>query len=236
MPAYPIYLLTLLFAAAMVLWVYRMDRFEREPWWAVFVAVAVGFGAMWLIGQGDDFALQTLRLAHEDVATRAAVVALIEEGGKLLTVLALANVFLWRQFNDPMDGLIYGRLAGLGMAVNESMLYLSLAPPTLQTLGREIVRLFGHSLMCALVGFAIGIGARPGGRPRKSYPMLAVGCLTLSTFLHFAWNLTAYAPQGGITERLVPMMVMLALMVLWRWLSEIAEAKSKQVFAEAAAG
>ena len=29
----------------------------------------------------------------------------------------------------------------------------------------EIVRLFGHSLMCALVGFAIGIGTAPGGRP-----------------------------------------------------------------------
>ena len=71
-------------------------------------------------------ALDVLHLGHDDVATRAAVIALIEEGGKLLTVLFLANVLLRRQFNDPMDGLIYGRLAGLGMAVNESMLYLSL--------------------------------------------------------------------------------------------------------------
>jgi len=235
MPVYPVYTLTILCAAFMVLWVYRADRHEREPWWAVIVALVTGFGFMWLIGQGDDFALDVLHLSHDEVAARAAVIALIEEGGKLLTVLFLANVLLRRQFNDPMDGLIYGRLAGLGMAVNESMLYLSLAPPTLQTLGMEIVRLFGHSLMCALIGFAIGIGARPGGRPRRSYPWLAVACLSLSTFFHFAWNLTAYAPRGGITERLVPMMVMLALMVLWRWLSDIAEAKSKEVFAEAAA-
>jgi len=43
------------------------------------------------------------------------------------------SIVLSREFNDPMDGLIYGRLIGLGMAVQESLLYLRLSPPTIQT-------------------------------------------------------------------------------------------------------
>ena len=49
MPVYPVYTLTILCAAFMVLWVYRADRYEREPWWAVIVALLTGFGFMWLI-------------------------------------------------------------------------------------------------------------------------------------------------------------------------------------------
>lgn len=225
----PVYSLTILIAAALVVWVYHEDAHEREPWWAVFVAVACGFGAMWLIGLADDFAIRTFDLTRERYLSKAAVIALIEEGGKLLTILLLAHTILRRNFNDPMDGLIYGRLAGLGMAVNESLLYLSLAPATLQTLGIEIVRLFAHSLMGGLVGFAIGIGARPDG-PRRHYPGLVMLCLALSTTMHFGWNTVAYSQPGGIYGRFLPMALMLAMMLIWRWFCGIARRKSEQLF------
>ena len=234
----PVYTLTILVAAALVLWVYQHDRYEKEPWWAVLVAVAVGFGAMWLIGFADDAALLYFDLKRGDVAAKAIVVALIEEFGKLFTILLLARVVLARQFNDPMDGLIYGRLAGLGMAVEESLLYLSLSPPTVETLGVEVVRLFAHSLMAGLIGFAIGLGCAPAHRrapgaavTRRSYPALVAGCLLLSTLLHFGWNVIAYARPDALVVKLIPMMVMLALMVTWRWLCAVAQTRSRAIFA-----
>ena len=234
----PVYTLTILVAAALVLWVYQHDRFEREPWWAVLVAVAVGFGAMWLIGFADDGAMRWLAPARGNLAAKAAVVALIEEVGKLLTILLLARVILAPQFNDPMDGLIYGRLVGLGMAVEESLLYLSLAPANIETLGVEVVRLFAHSLMAGLIGFAIGLGCAPARRcdstvpaPRcRPYPGLVVACLLLSTLLHFGWNVIAYARPDGLIVKLIPMMVMLALMLTWRWLCNVAETRSRAIF------
>src|SRR5438309_2122585 len=39
----PVYTLTILFAAAIVVWTYHHDTQEKEPWWAVLVAIAVGF-------------------------------------------------------------------------------------------------------------------------------------------------------------------------------------------------
>ena len=37
-----------------------------------------------------------------------------------------------------LDGLMYGTLGGLGMAIEESLMYLSFAPATVQTLGAEV--------------------------------------------------------------------------------------------------
>jgi RsiW-degrading membrane proteinase PrsW (M82 family) len=224
----------MLCAALLVLWVYHQDSAEREPWYGVIVAIATGFGVMWLLGLADQFALESLCPDRSEVITRAALIALIEEGGKLLAVLLLARLLLRREFNDPMDGLIYGRLAGLGMAVEESLLYLSLAPPTLNTLGMEVVRLFAHSLMGGIVGFAIGLGATPYGQ-RQIYPRLVLVCLALSTLMHFLWNTVAYTHASGVAARLLPMGVMLTLMLTWRWFCSIAQQRSRLLLAPQAA-
>lgn len=229
----PVPILMILSAAALVLWVCRYDRYDKEPWQAVLLALASGFAGMWLIGLADDFALRAAGLSREQMVAKAAIIAIIEEGGKLLTILLLARVLVGRHFNDPMDGLIYGRLMGLGMAVEESLFYLSLSPPTLSTLGMEIVRLFAHSLMGGLVGFAIGLGAHPRSK-RRDFPALVLGCLALSTLLHFGWNIIAYRPPDPLISRLVPMGVMLTMMALWEWLCGIAETRSRQIFAPAA--
>jgi protease PrsW len=225
----PIYSLLVLIAAALVVWVYREDRYEKEPWWAIAVALLTGFVMMWALGQADDFAISFLQLSRGRILTKAATISLIEEGGKLFTVLLLALVVLRKQFNDPMDGLIYGRLAGLGMAVEESLLYLSLSPPTLQTLGVEIVRLIAHSLMGGIVGFAIGLGAQPSGE-RRYHPRLVVLCLALSTTLHFAWNVVAYTRSTELWARVMPMGLMMLMMLTWRWFCTIAEERSKTLF------
>jgi RsiW-degrading membrane proteinase PrsW (M82 family) len=222
----------MLCAAALVVYVYHQDRYDREPWHAVLIAVATGFGMMWLLGLADDYAIHALDLTNDRFIAKAATIALIEEGGKLITVMLLAFVLVRRYFNDPMDGLIYGRLAGVGIAMQESLLYLSISPPTLQTLGIEIVRLFAHSLMAALVGFAIGLGARRVGK-REHYPRLVLLCLALSTTMHFGWNVVAYSRPTDPLARLLPMAMMLTMMILWRWFCNIAQARSREFFAPA---
>jgi protease PrsW len=216
-------------AALMVVWVYHYDRYEKEPAYAIVLAIVAGFGAMWVIGRVDDGALALIPQAHVYPIVKALLVALIEEGGKLVTILVF-GILLYREFNDPMDGLIYGRLIGLGMAINESLLYLSLSPPTLSTAGSEIVRLLGHSLMGGLVGFAIGLGGHPLHR-RKQYPMLAGGCLLTSMVLHFGWDYAAYAPPSPVIQHLAPMVMMAVMLLGWTLLCNVAQARSKEIFA-----
>jgi RsiW-degrading membrane proteinase PrsW (M82 family) len=128
-------------------------------------------------------------------------------------VFTVATLFRSR-FTDPLDGLMYGTLGGLGMAIEESLLYLSFAPANVQTLGAEVVRLFAHSLMGGLVGFAVGQWVRPNHKPRPR-PVLTVGCLTVALLVHFSWDFIAYQASRAALLRLLPMLLMLALMLVW---------------------
>jgi RsiW-degrading membrane proteinase PrsW (M82 family) len=105
-------------AAALV---YRYDLYDREPIPAA--ALAVGLGAITMALADPLERLIFAYLRTESAAALAAVAALVEEGFKLLVVVVFA-VFARRVFNDPMDGLIYGSLAGLGAALEEGVAVL----------------------------------------------------------------------------------------------------------------
>ena len=208
-----IYALLFTCAAGLAAFVYRYDLCRREPWYMVFLAFGFGFAAMWVAGSVEDLVLLRLGITREDFAAKAAVVSLVETGARVAMVLTFATAFRAR-FTGALDGLMYGTLGGLGMAVNESLLYLSLAPPTPHTLGVEVVRLFAHSLMGGLVGFAVGQWVRPHLRPHPK-PILSAGCLAVAMLVHFSWDFIAYQASRDALLKLLPMLLMLALMLVW---------------------
>ena len=208
-----IYLLMLVCAAGLATFIFRYDLHEKEPWYMALLAVAMGFSAMWLAGMVEDFTLTRLAIGRQDFAARAAVVAHIESLARVAMVLSVAWLFRPR-FNDPLDGLMYGTLGGLGMAIQESLLYLSLAPPTPHTLGVEVIRLFAHSLMGGLVGFAVGQWVRPMSKPHPK-PILTAGCLAVAVLVHFSWDFIAYQNSHRALLKVLPMVLMLALMLVW---------------------
>jgi RsiW-degrading membrane proteinase PrsW (M82 family) len=209
-------------AALMVMLVRRYDLYEKEPWYMVMLAVALGAVLMWTSGQVEDVALGHLHLAADQFAAKAALVAGVEELGKLLVPVIIAVVFS-RHFNDPLDGLVYGTLGGLGMAIEESLLYLSLTPDKdALALGAEVVRLFAHSLMGGLLGFAAGLTLRPpaahatpGGGGSRRKVALPLTCVVVAVVVHFCWNYIAYRPHVAAAMRGMLMLLMLCLMVVW---------------------
>ena len=207
-----IYLLLLACAAGLAIFIYRYDLCAREPWYMVALAVGLGFALMWMAGAAEDLALAELG-GGAGLAPKAAVVATIETFARVVMVFTVATLFRPR-FTDPLDGLMYGTLGGLGMAIKESLLYLSLAPATPNTLGAEVVRLFAHSLMGGLVGFSVGQWLRPNQRPAPR-PVLTVGCLAVALLVHFSWDYIAYQASRAALLRLLPMLLMLSLMLVW---------------------
>jgi RsiW-degrading membrane proteinase PrsW (M82 family) len=179
----------------------------------VVLAVGLGFTFMWMAGAIEDLILARIGIGRISIANKAAVVAGCETFARMAMVFTVATIF-HRRFADPLDGLMYGTLGGLGMAIEESLLYLSFAPASAQTLGAEVVRLFAHSLMGGLVGFTVGQWVRPNFRPRPR-PTLTVGCLTVALLVHFSWDFIAYQASRAALLRLLPMVLMLALMLVW---------------------
>src|SRR4051812_21561039 len=52
------------------------------------------------------------------------VAPIVEEAVKAIILVALF-LFSWREFDDVLDGVIYGAMVGLGFAFAENMLYLT---------------------------------------------------------------------------------------------------------------
>lgn len=209
-----------LIAAALILLAYRYDTTRRLALAHLLVAVGAGFAAMWVIGQADDRLLACPSIVSL-LAVKAASIALVEEGGKLLCILALSATAFRRKLITPLDGLLIGQMVGLGMALNESTLYLDLEPHTLQTLGIEVVRLFAHSLMAGVIGFGVGCLRTTELRSKRAHRLLL--CVGLTTGIHFAWNAIAYGRQAGLPAHLIPMLLMLTLMLLWKTFCNVAQ-------------
>jgi len=178
--------LTLASCAFLAGWlVYRYDMYEREPWYMVLLAVGAGALAMWGIGYVEEFTIT--RIADEHTPASIAFVASThEEGARLILVLAIA-LLIPSQFNDPMDGIIYGSLVGLGMAITESVDYMNRGRPPEVLPTTEVIRLLGHLLMGGITGFAAGMLRM---RMPRWLSALA-GCVAFSTMLHFLWDVIA---------------------------------------------
>jgi len=209
--------------------VYRYDLYEHEPVWLLAVAVGLGAFAMGLAGRLEAWILY--RMPRADVLDVAAVAALAEETLKLLVVLAVA-LLARREFDDPMDGVVYGSMAGLGAALEESVFYsgLSPAPPTFVP-AAEIVRLWAHVVLGGIAGFPVGFWRE---RPGRSAAFAVVG-LAVVCALHFGWDaLVLSLPAGAAPaafQALAGIALMLTSLALYGRLVAVASARSRQQFA-----
>lgn len=108
--------------AVSLLWLWliaRHDDHEREPWYLVALALALGAaatsGVLWLRPLLDDWLAPMPPWFEAFVVTAAA-----EEGWKLLAFLPLLCL---RELDEPLDGAIYGAAVGLGFAAMENLHY-----------------------------------------------------------------------------------------------------------------
>lgn len=176
--------------------VYRYDMYDREPPAAALIAVALGALAMWLAGHLELRTLQLTGPAGMQPRWFALIAAVEEEAAKLAVVILMAALFR-RTFNDPMDGLIYGSLAGLGAAIEESVHVLSRSGETGPVIPpAEIIRILGHLVMGGIGGYGVGLAVHTTGLARRlartAPPFLA------AVALHYAWDVIALAHEGPL--------------------------------------
>jgi RsiW-degrading membrane proteinase PrsW (M82 family) len=206
--------------------VYRYDLYEHEPVPLLGVAIALGAGAMWLAGLIEGWFLGVG--SHPGRLGVAAVAAGSEEALKLLVVIAV-SLLAWREFDDPMDGVVYGSMAGLGAALEESVFYHRLSPaPHTFVPAAELVRLWAHVVLGGIVGFPLGFWR---AHPRRAVPA-TIGGLAVAVALHFGWDWVVLAvPEGALPENgatAAGVALMLGSLVLYGRLVVFASARSRR--------
>jgi RsiW-degrading membrane proteinase PrsW (M82 family)/uncharacterized Zn finger protein (UPF0148 family) len=164
-------------------WMWRSDKFEREPIYLMLIIVGWGVfaGFLSLIGNNvmDAIGLGAAWLSAP----------LVEETTKAIGVYFIAKN---PEFNDPMDGIVYGFASGMGFAWTENFFYIVLnyEGDLFWSLMRVFIFGFGHGIYTAFTGWGLGVAKVKKGFVRPGD--LKVG-LAMAMIAHAIYNSDFFA-------------------------------------------
>jgi RsiW-degrading membrane proteinase PrsW (M82 family) len=178
-----------------------LDRNDPEPAWALAGALAWGAGAATFVSAivNDLFTGSVAALTRNPALAQFLSASLsapfIEEGTKGLAVLLLF-LFLRREFDGVIDGVVYAGVVALGFATVENVLYYGRAVAQGGVGGlvvvfvlRGILGPFGHAVYTSMTGIGCGL-ARQSHNPAVRL-IAPVAGYAGAVFLHFLWNTLA---------------------------------------------
>lgn len=227
-PTHLSYLMLILCGYLAIRIVYRYDLYEKEHSAMVLLAVALGYGSARVVEQTEGWMYERLGERSGLIAVQAGVAASNEELAKFVIVVAIALIAR-RHFNDPLDGIVYGSLAGLGMAIEEAMHFWRVGGANEMLIGEHLIRIFGHLVMGGIIGFPIGL---IWARARGAWYML-IGCMLGAIALHFVWDCIAEwnppTPNWGRARALISAFTMVAGMLAYGLLCELGATYSYRV-------
>jgi len=177
---------------AWLAYVRRKDDLEPEPWRLVVRVFVLGVAAGWVIALGrprlEAWCLPTTPGPWDDVIDAFVVTA---GGEELVKLLAFALGALWhREWDEPMDGIVYGAAAGLGFASIENAYYLGADGGLFLLASRAFTANLAHLAFSGSLGFAIGLAKL---RARWSLAV-AGGCAVL--LMHGAYDWLLFAGEA----------------------------------------
>jgi RsiW-degrading membrane proteinase PrsW (M82 family) len=209
-------------AALWIWYVRREDVREPEPRLLVLFAFLNGCGAASLIA--------TLRPRIEHLFPSIpglpgglldafVVTALPEE---LVKLSAVCLACLWsREWNEPMDGIVYGVAAGLGFASLENVYFLAQTGEPWLVAGRAFTANLAHAAFTGGAAFFIGL-ARLHYRGGVLLALLGV---SLAVLFHGAYDLFLFSlPRWNVVSLLfvLPLaLVLLGLRIRWAQAQEL---------------
>jgi RsiW-degrading membrane proteinase PrsW (M82 family) len=189
-----------LYALPVLFLVYVLDLYEREPLSLVMGALVWGaVAATTLSGLANNgWGLVVARVGGPEFAARwtAALTAPFVE--EILKGLGVVLIYLIAsdEFDDMMDGFVYGAVCGLGFAVVEDVFYFmgvfgGHPNGVLQGFFVRVVAsgLYSHVLYTGLVGMGIGyVVSRRQRRPLGRRITVLAGLSAAAVLGHFLWN------------------------------------------------
>ncbi|MFP3951320.1 MAG: PrsW family glutamic-type intramembrane protease [Candidatus Bathyarchaeia archaeon] len=167
---------------AYLAWIFRSDRYEREP--LSLVLYMFGWGALAGI-------LASILNAFVLPVFGVPGAAFVEEPLKILGVYLLSRRSeMGSELNDHLDGMVYGAAAGAGFAGLENLYYIlqmvmSGGVPAVAAILVRTATSMGHIAWSAFVGRSMGLAKALRGRSRLRD---LIPGLMIAIPLHFLWN------------------------------------------------
>lgn len=212
-------LIPLLSIAPCALWLwyfYSRSLYKRPSLRVIALTFLLGSGAtliaipLNLLGQS-----LFLQILGPGVWTRLAVIFFVvgpvEEFCKLLAVVLYA--YRRREFDEPLDGVIYSATSALGFAAIENVIYLSQSNPLLVLL-RGPLSNPGHALFSSFWGLSLSRSKSAPNLVSQRFPIILRGWL-IASLLHSVFNALLLASE--YISFLLFYVVIAALLALFFW-------------------
>lgn len=196
-------------------WIHRKDDHEPEPRHLVIAVFLLGGLAALFLGWARP-RIESWFLGGSDVRELLLdafiVTALCEETMKFL---AFATGALWHtEWDEPLDGIIYGAAAGLGFAAIENAYYFAATGEVEVVLWRAFTSTLAHMSFSAGLGFFLGL-VRLGRIGWIHGALLGVGYAVL---LHGSYDVllfTQHLARAGLLVGLPILLIGTAWKIRW---------------------
>ncbi|GAA4859220.1 PrsW family intramembrane metalloprotease [Pseudonocardia benzenivorans] len=215
---------------AAFLWV---DRWEPEPPRLLQLAFlwGAGFAALSALLINSSAALAAddlLGRGTGDVLGAVAIAPFVEEAVKGLFLVGLL-VFMRREIDGIVDGIVYAGLVAAGFAFTENILYMGRA--FAEGVGTEtgsvltvlvlrgVFSPFAHPLFTSMTGIAVGLAA--GSRRVGTRVLWVLGGYLCAVALHALWNGSATLGGSGTfitvyVAIMLPVFVATIVLIIWQ--------------------
>jgi RsiW-degrading membrane proteinase PrsW (M82 family) len=185
MNALQLFALALAPGCAIILYIYRKDKHEREPLSLLAISfiygilsTAVTFILSWPL---NTYILLQRESLVDEFYSAFFKVALVEEFSKFLFVRFV--LFRNRNFNEPFDGIVYTVMVGMGFASLENVLYV-FQYGFETAIWRMFTAVPAHATFAILMGFFLGKAKfAEGGKF-----LYMVTALFAATFFHGSYD------------------------------------------------
>ena len=231
-----------------VLFVWWLDRYEKEPFWLLAMAFLWGAVPAAVLSVAFEFLfdIPIYAIGGEGLAANLVSVSisapLIEESCKGIALIGLVLLFR-REFDNVLDGIVYGAVIGFGFAMTEDIVAYFIPILSEEGLGTGLVNIFirtivfgfNHGFWTGVTGAAVGYArlSRDWGR-RLLMPVSGwaaaislhgihnAGATLVEQTLCLSLGLSLVVDWGGVLLLLV--VAMLVLRKESRWIQqELAE-------------
>ncbi len=173
--------LAILPGLAISYWVYQQDKYEKEPHYMLFICFLWG-----CISTIPAFLGQVYFRETEDPDNFLTtflftffVISLTEEVSKFLFLRFYA--YPKDAFNEPMDGIVYAVMVGMGFATLENVLYVLGENGGISTaIGRAFTAVPAHAAFATMMGAYVGL-AKFVPEKRDQYMLTGI---VLAVFFH----------------------------------------------------
>lgn len=175
---------------------YWADRYEREPlqlsiaaflWGALPAIVLSVFSELYL----SVALIQMPNTVAGTMLQRATIAPLVEE---LLKGVALFAIYIWfySEFDNVLDGLLYGVIVGLGFSMSENFLYFvgavggsGYSALTSVIFLRAVLFGLNHAFYCSLTGIGFGLARNEQSKLwRILYPIFGLAAAVVIHGVH----------------------------------------------------